>query len=144
MLKLKLELHQPKKWDKTPYVTQDEVDQYEYLIYNDLSISKKLDRDIPKYTFEWVDKFLVENEEYRQLEGDINTYCITSFGRIFSSGRKKSVKPIKVRNNFYITLKGESIVFRKEFFKYDWTYSPSVILGNYKKYGWKYYEPKPE
>lgn len=141
MLKLKLDLHQPKKWDKIKYVTQDEVDQYEYLIYNDLNIIKKLDRDIPKYDFKWVKEYLVEDEEYKQLEGEANTYCITSFGRVFSSGRKKSVKPIKLNNNFYITLKGVSVVFRKEFFKNDWTYSPSVIASNYEKYGWKYYEP---
>lgn len=139
MTKLKLKLHQPKKWIKHDYVTKDDIDQFEYLIYNDLDIKRKIQRDIPSYNFDWVEEHLVEDEEYIQLEGELNSYCISSFGRIFSSRGKKTVKPMRVRNNFYVTLKNYTVTFRKEFFKNDWAYSPSVILDKYEKYGWLYY-----
>jgi len=144
MIKLKLTLQPPKKWERPNYVTQDDIDQYEYLIYNDLDVKRKIDKDIPKYNFEWVDKYLVEDEEWVQMAEPLETYCITSFGRVFSSNRKRPIKPIKVRNNFYITLKGESVVFRREFFKNDWTYSPSLISQKYKQYGWSYLKSKKD
>lgn len=144
MIKLKLKLHQPKKWVKNNYVSQDDIDQFEYLIYNDLDITKKIQRDIPTYNFNWVDKHLVDDEEYAPLGDPLNMYCITSYGRIFSNRGKKMIKPIKIVNNFYITLKGTTVTYRKEFLNNDWAYSSFNIVNNYNKYGWSYLKSKSD
>ena len=139
MIKLKLKLHPPKKWEKIDYVTKNDIEQYEHLIYNDLDITRKIESDIPSYDYKWVDKYLVEDEEYVQLEAPVEMYCMTSLGRVFSYRGRKQIKPMKSGSNFYITLKGKTVVYRKEFFKNDWAYSPSLIEQKYNQYGWKYF-----
>jgi hypothetical protein len=141
-LKLKLTLHQPKKWEKHNWVTQSDIDAYENIIYNDLNLYRALDKDIPKVDTPFLDMVLVEDETYAILPDNLDNYCITTYGRVINLNRKKLVQPTIHVNSMYTFLKGKNISFKTVFNELGWIYSPSFIKEKYKEYGWKAYTNK--
>ena len=140
-LKLKLTLHQPKKWEKHNWVTQDDIDAYENIIYNDLNLSRAIEEDIPQLDTHFLNMVLVEDETYAVLSGKLDNYCITTYGRIINLDRRKLVQPTLHINSIHVFLKGVSLSFKPIFKELGWIYSPSFIKEKYKQYGWNAFKP---
>jgi hypothetical protein len=142
MLKLKLHLHQPKKWQKHNWITDNDIDDYERAIYNDLDVTPLLERDLPDIDYSFLDNLMVEDEVYSQLEGKFDNYFITTYGRIINVKTKKTIKPTLYPNNISILLKLQLVSFKKEFIRLGWIYSQSFILEKYKEYKWRHHTVK--
>lgn len=141
-LKLKLQLHQPKKWERHNWVTEKDIDDYEAAIYNDLDITHLIKGDIPEVDYSFLDRIMVEDEVYAPLEGLLDDYFITTFGRIISTRRMKTVKPNMFSNSINVSLRQEPVSLKKEFIRLGWIYSPSLIKEKYKQYNWPIFVKK--
>ena len=139
-VKLKIDLHQPKKWEKHKWVTEKDIQDYEAAIYNDLDITDLIKGDIPEVDYSFLDRIMVEDEIYAPLEGLIDDYYITTFGRIISTKRMKTIKPSIYTNSIAVLVRQELVNFKKEFIRLGWIYSPSLIKEKYKKYNWPVYQ----
>lgn len=143
MGKILLKLYQEKKWEKIPFVSDDEIEQYEKYIYNDLNLKEHLDKHDEKYSVEWMNDILKEDEMVVFFPSPIDNYVLTSFGRIFNVERKKSIKLNLSGNLFSITIKGKTINVKKYFIDNGWIYSGSLIRQKHDQYGWLYCEVFP-
>lgn len=139
MAKLLLKLHQPYKWKKHNYFTDEDYYEAERLIYNNLSMEPYLDKIIPELDDSWVNDFLKEDEAFDYLEGELNNYVITTYGRVFNLKTKKTVMPSVSGTNLNVMLKGKVTSYKTEFARLGWVYSFSFIMDIYAKYKWKYY-----
>ena len=89
------------------YLTQDEIDLLTNKIYNDiLSVDDKDVAEIYKSKFrkDVLDKFLLEGEEYVQLEGEQEHYVLTSYGRLINTYHIKQIKTLfsSIHNIYYL------------------------------------------
>ena len=137
MAKILLKLHQPHKWDKSKYISDDEYFELEKLIYNDKPLTKYYNKYQEEFDDTWLQQVLKEDEVYKYLESPVDNYAITTYGRVFNIKTMRQVKPSLHVNTFTVSLKDCSINFKREFIKNNWIYSPSFIKEQYKKYGWK-------
>ncbi len=109
------------------YLTQDEIDLLTNKIYNDiLSVDDKDVAEIYKSKFkkEVIDKFLLEGEEYVQLEGDQEHYVLTSYGRLINTHHIKQIKTLfsSIHNIYYLNgtiMVKVSLAFKDNGWKYD-------------------------
>lgn len=140
--KLKLILHQPKKWDRQDWVTQEDYEDYESIIYNDLNLLEKIEKDIPQLDLGFLDTVLIEDEAYAKIPGDHDNYYITTYGRVFNIKNYKQLAPSFSKNAVSMMIKGDSIRYKRLFPNLGWIYSPSFIKQKYKENGWNYYTNK--
>ena len=109
------------------YLTQDEIDLLTNKIYNDiLSVDDKDVAEIYKSKFrkDVLDKFLLEGEEYVQLEGEQEHYVLTSYGRLINTYHIKQIKTLfsSIHNIYYLNstiMMKVSVEFEKNGWKYD-------------------------
>ena len=140
MAKVLLKLHQPYKWKKHNYITDDDYAKAEHMIYNNLSMKTYLEEVMPQSDDSWIPEVMKDDETFDYLEGDKDNYVITTYGRIFNVTRKKSVMPSAVGTNIMATLKGQTVNYKKEFNRLGWIYSFTFIMDKYKEYNWRIYQ----
>ena len=136
MGKIILKLHQPHKWDKSKYISDDEYYELEKLIYNDKPLNKYYKKHEDKYDDSWLQQVLKEDEVFKYIENHDN-YVLTTYGRVFNIKTMRQVKPSLCVNSFTINLRECAVNFKKEFINNGWIYSPSFIKEQYNKHGWK-------
>lgn len=144
MAKILLKLHQPKKWDKSEYISDEEVAEYEKLIYNDLDVVKHIKKQSQEYDDSWIKDVLKEDETYIVLQHPLDNYALTSFGRIFNIKSMRQIKLNLTNNSFTITIKGKTINVKKLFVENGWIYSGSLLRQKHDQYKWGYCEVFPK
>ena len=143
-IKVKLDLHPAKRWEKPKWVTDKDIDDIDRMLYNDLKdeFDEMITEGMDIQDFSWIDKLLVEDEQYSPLEEPYENYAISTYGRIFSGKRKQSVVTSSTGKRFYVMLLGASVNMNKEFAKRGWIFVPSFIREKHKQYGWRVYTSK--
>ena len=124
---------------KQNWVTEQDVEDFESLIYNDKPILPKIKELIVEIDEEWIESVLVEDEQYRELLHPSDRYLITSFGRIFNIKSKKQIVTSCVGGRWTYLADRVNVNFNKTFVNFGWIYSRSLISQKYKEYGWKAY-----
>lgn len=135
--KLLLKLHQPKKWEKHNYYTDKDYEEMESIIYNDRNtlFREKMAEKEATYNTSWIEQLLILDEAYDVCFTDPK-YYITTFGRVFSSSRKKQLSALSVGNKISFGISKGTIHLDKEFAEIGWVYSNAFILDKYKQNKW--------
>jgi len=123
----------PRKWKRTTYITQNQIDQLEFLIYNNLPISDKLIDEKDSVDTEWFDQVMKPEEQYVELPYPNDKYLLTTFGRIFNIKSKKQLIPMNSVGNLYF----QKYRFQDLFTNNGLIYSKSFIKECYLKYNWR-------
>ena len=125
---------------RSQYVTQGYLDEIEHYIYNDIPLKnlyKRYDVSI-KFDEQAIKEMLLPQEQYVQLEGNIDFCCVTNYGRVLNS-HKKSQYSVKFGVlNCHLYVAGEKILFDDIFKQQGWDYNIPELYNRYIKNGWKY------
>jgi len=127
---------------KHNWVTEQDVEDFESLIYNDRSILPKIIENVPQIDTLWIESVLVEDEQWKVLPEPFDSYILTSFGRIFNFGSRRQIVITTIFGQWGWRNKGVQIKFNKEFVENGWIFSKSLLQQKYAKYGWKSYSGK--
>ena len=124
------------------YLTQSEIDLLTHKIYNNiLSVDDEDVAEIYKSKFkrDIAEKFILEGEEYIQLEGDQEHYILTSFGRLINTYHIKQIKTLfsSIHNIYYLN---STIMMKvsEEFKKNGWVYNREEIRQRFVANDWNW------
>jgi len=125
---------------RSQYVTQGYLEEIEHYIYNDIPLKnlyKRYDVSI-KFDEQAIKEMLLPQEQYVQLEGNIDFCCITNYAKVLNS-HKKSQYSVKFGVlNCHLYVAGEKILFDDIFKQQGWDYNIPELYNRYIKNGWKY------
>lgn len=130
---------------KTHYLSDAEIDDITFKIYNDIppSMDEDLSEDALFNFDEEVVKKLTKGEPYIRLEENPK-YIITQSGRLLNVQRIKSIKPTALANDLFYLISGEIRVhFSQHFKKAGWEWDYKKILQNYVDNKWPMFLHNP-
>ena len=121
------------------YLTQNEIDNIEFRIYNNLPTL--MDEDVSEVheigCNEEIAKELAKGIEYTVIEED-ERYILTKQGRLFNTQRLNSIKPVALSEDLqYILANRFRLSYKENFERAGWEWDYKKILQAYRKNGWK-------
>jgi len=130
--------------EKKNYLTQSEIDLLSHKIYNDILLSEDADvQEIysTKFNKEVAEQLLLPEEEYVQLEGEVEHYIITSYGRLINTLYIRQIKTLfsGIHNIYYLNgtiMLKVSLEFEKNGWDYDREKIRKHFVDNKWSWGW--------
>ena len=130
--------------EKKNYLTQSEIDLLSHKIYNDILLSEDADvQEIysTKFNKEVAEQLILPEEEYVQLEGEVEHYIITSYGRLINTLYIRQIKTLfsGIHNIYYLNgtiMLKVSLEFEKNGWDYDREKIRKHFVDNKWSWGW--------
>lgn len=136
----------PGKTKRGQFVTNQDYERVEYIIYNNLSLPFFQEQHIkgPKQNKKALRTLLIPGEKYVEVpvEGYEHIF-ITSYGRAINSYRISVLTPAVTSNNFIYYLGGTNVNSSNVFAEMGWKHDMLKLIRRYNKNQWKY-SPKSQ
>jgi len=136
----------PGKTRRGQYLTQQDYERIEHIIYNNLSLPFFTEKDIkgPRQNKNILRTLLTKGEKYVEVpvEGYEHIY-ITSYGRAINSWRISVLTPAVTANNFIYYLGGTNVNSSEVFAEMGWKHDMFKLIRRFNKNQWNY-SPKSQ
>jgi len=122
---------------KKQYVTDGYIEEVEHYLNNNLDI-QELYQDSNK-NLKLFEELLLKGEEYIRLEGNLDHYVITSFGRVFNTDRLNQLSIMYINEEqliiYLLKIKHDlAYIFEEQ----AWEFDIKKIIKRYEKRDWYY------
>lgn len=124
------------------FVTQEDYDRAEYIIYNNLS--EELVEQIPepltlKANLECVKQTIKNGEKWGVMWLPYYEHLVfTSYGRMLNTKTRRLLKPTMTTNNVIYYCGGTSVTSEEAFKHFKWSYSYKKLLRRFIKNKWRF------
>jgi len=131
----------PAKTKRSQFVTNQDYERVEYILYNNLSLPLWEDKHIkgPKQNKGVLRKLLIQGEKYVEcpVEGYEHIF-ITSYGRAINSHKINTLTPAVTSNNFIYYLGGTNVNSSQVFLMTGWHHDILKMISIFNKHKWNY------